>query len=121
MSVASKTLAIKARVYNQIRTDLYKKLQEDDGSPSYRPHRDWLVKNKGYSMLTDKEKLELFDKWFNLNKEAYTELNNYKRKRRINKKKYERRLKDGYFDRKAAKRQKSKEYLELQKQLAHAI
>ena len=59
-SIALKTMAIKARVYNQIRTDLYKK------------HNDSLSKE---------QKIEFFDKWFTLNHNAHWELVDYKRKR----------------------------------------
>ena len=71
MSTALKTMAIKARVYNQIRTDLYKKYLEETTTTKYFK----------YEVLTDEEKLKLFDKWFKLNKEAHQELNTYKRKR----------------------------------------
>jgi hypothetical protein len=58
--IALKTMGIKASVYNQIRTDLYKKRLEN---------------------ITPAEKEKLFDKWFGLNSLAHTELNNYKSKR----------------------------------------
>ena len=96
--VALKTMGIKSRVYNQIRTDLYNKLLEDDGTPSYKVWRDFMVKTKGATVLTDKEKIELFDKWFALNKEAHQELNNYKSKRQykayIHKLREERKIKE---------------------------
>ena len=60
-SVSLKTLAIKARVYNQIRTDLY---------------------NKKLETISESEKDSLFEKWFGLNKEAHNELNDYKSKRK---------------------------------------
>ena len=48
--IASKTMAIKARVYNQIRTDLYKKHLTSN----------YLVTYKKEHLLTETEKLELF-------------------------------------------------------------
>lgn len=71
-SVANKTMAIKARVYNIIRTDLYKKIIKETTYTKYRKIK----------ALTDKDKLELFEKWFLLNQEAHKELNNYKEKRK---------------------------------------
>lgn len=58
--IALKTMGIKARVYNQIRTDLYKK------------HLD---------QISDNEKIEFFNKVFGLNLAAHRELNDYKSKR----------------------------------------
>ncbi len=70
-NIALKTLAIKARVYNQIRIGLFNKVLE--ATP--------LSRFKKMEVLTDEKKLELFNKWFELNKEAHIELNNYKKKR----------------------------------------
>lgn len=73
--VALKTLAIKARVYNQIRTDLYKKRLDK---------------------ITEKEKIAFFDKIFELNREAHNELNAYKAKRQYKEKIHQDRIKRGY-------------------------
>lgn len=54
-------MGIKARVYNQIRTQLFKKKLED---------------------ITPEEKLAYFNGWFALNQEAHAELNAYKSKRK---------------------------------------
>ena len=59
-NTALKTLAMKARVYNQIRKDLYKKRLDQ---------------------IKDKEKIEFFDKVFQLNHETHWELIAYARKR----------------------------------------
>jgi hypothetical protein len=58
--VALKTLAMKARVYNYIRKELYKKKIED---------------------ISAEEKIILFDTIFAMNKESHWELNFYKEKR----------------------------------------
>lgn len=71
-TVALKTMAIKARVYNQIRKDLYQKVLEEGYASKYR----------GYEILSDEKKLELFNKWFSLNSDSHHELNSYKRKRK---------------------------------------
>ena len=76
-NISLKTMAIKTRVYNQIRTDLFKKHLEENYKSKYNKE----------SILTEKEKLDLFDKWFNLNKLAHQELNEYKSKRRKKKSK----------------------------------
>lgn len=60
-NIALKTLGIKARVYNQIRTQLFKKRLED---------------------ITPEEKLAYFNGIFQLNLEAHRELNDYKQKRK---------------------------------------
>lgn len=60
-SIALKTMAIKARVYNKIRTALYKKHFED---------------------LKDEEKEEVLKMIFDMNHEAHWELNSYKSKRK---------------------------------------
>lgn len=59
--IALKTLGIKARVYNTIRTFLYKKRLEN---------------------ISVVEKVNFFDDLFKLNHEAHWELNNYKQKRK---------------------------------------
>ncbi len=58
--IAMKTMAIKARVYNFIRKSLYNQYLEN---------------------ISEKTKIELFDKIFGLNKEAHWELIRYKQKR----------------------------------------
>lgn len=85
-TVASKTMSIKARVYNQIRKDLFKEqaTKNDDGT---------IVP---FMTIEDKEKL--FNKWFILNKEAHLELNAYKRKRQEAKSIHEQRLKNGWYE-----------------------
>lgn len=60
INIALKTLAMKARVYNYIRKTLYKKKLEQ---------------------ISDKEKIEIFDKIFAMNFETHWELNAYKNKR----------------------------------------
>lgn len=104
MSVSHKTLSIKARVYNQIRKDLYKKTNED------------IIYNKlrGLEFITDEQKIELFNKWFDLNKEAHNELNEYKKKRKYKKTIQEDRIKRGVTP-------KVKMSKEQYQQLQHAI
>lgn len=74
-SIALKTLGIKARVYNQIRTKLYKKRLES---------------------FSTAEKAEFFDIIFNLNHEAHWELNAYKSKRKDKAKLHADRVARGY-------------------------
>lgn len=89
MSVALKTLSMKARVYNQIRTKLYKKRIED---------------------FSPEEKQKMFDEIFGLNLQTHWELNAYKQKRRDRKALYEARVKRGYkFKKKVSK----EDYLKL--------
>lgn len=59
-NIALKTLAMKARVYNKIRTFLYKQRLEN---------------------IKDKTKIEFFDEIFQMNHETHWELISYKRKR----------------------------------------
>lgn len=59
-SIALKTMAIKARVYNFIRKSLHKKRLED---------------------FNDSQKIQFFDQLFPLNHEAHWELHSYKKKR----------------------------------------
>jgi hypothetical protein len=61
VNISLKTMGIKARVANFIRTALYKKRLQQ---------------------ITDKEKIELFDKIWKLNDDAHFELNMYKSKRK---------------------------------------
>lgn len=85
MSVALKTLSMKARVYNQIRTKLYKKRIED---------------------FSPESKQKMFDEIFGLNLQTHWELNNYKQKRKDKKALYEERVKRGYvFKKKVSKEQ----------------
>ena len=92
MSTTLKTLSIKARVYNQIRVDLYK---------------------KRIDQISSTEKIEFFNKIFNLNVEAHNELNAYKQKRKDKKEIYEARVKRGYkFKKKISKEEYQKINLE---------
>lgn len=92
--VALKTLAIKARIANQIRTDLYK---------------------KNLDKISEKEKIELFDKWFQINHTSHWLLNGYKAKRKYKKEIYDARVARGYkFKKKQTKEEKEK-YLALSK------
>lgn len=75
----NKAMAIKARVYNKIRTALYKKRLED---------------------ISDKEKLEYFEQFFLLNREAHQELNRIKRKRKYRAQIHKARVERGYKFRK---------------------
>lgn len=61
INTALKTMGIKARVYNQIRKDLYKLRLEN---------------------ITPQQKHLFFDQWFSLNQAAHNELNDYKAKRK---------------------------------------
>lgn len=89
-----KTLAMKAKLANYIRKTLYKKQLDK---------------------LTQKEKLDIFDVIFSINKEMHYELLAYKSKRKDKKELYEARVKRGY---KFKKKTSKKEYLEnLQKNL----
>jgi hypothetical protein len=91
INTALKTLAMKARVYNQIRKDLYKKRLDS---------------------FTDKQKVEFFDKVFALNNETHWELLAYKEKRKDAKKLYEERVARGH---KFKKKTSKQEYLNSQK------
>ena len=70
--IALKTMAIKTKLANQIRTDIYKKHLEENFRTKY---------NKEV-ILTDEEKLKLFNEWFQLAKIMHIELTNYKAKRK---------------------------------------
>jgi hypothetical protein len=67
--IALKTLAIKARVYNQIRQAFFKgrmrRWQQEETLKSFTPE----------------DKIKFFDELFAMNWEAHWELNDYKRKR----------------------------------------
>lgn len=83
MSVAQKTLAMKARVYNQIRTILYK---------------------RNIDTFSLEEKQRIFDKIFGLNAETHWELIAYKQKRKDAKELFEARVARGYkFKKKTTK------------------
>jgi len=68
--VALKSMAMKTRVFNNIHTLLHDVVKE-------KPHYSKYPKR----VLTDKEKIEAFDKIFNDYKESKAELNCYKYKR----------------------------------------
>lgn len=98
-TVSSKTMAIKATVYNQIRKDLFKKINPiTPGAVTYAQ-----ANPKFGTFFTDKEKIALFDKWFNLNGIAHYDLNAYKRKRKEAKAIHEQRLKSDWYDKKLQK------------------
>lgn len=94
MSTESKTMAMKARVFNQIRKDINQKHLEEN----------FYTKYKDQKVLKEAEKLELFNKWFTLAKEAHGDLASYKRKRKGKKRIYEARVERGYkFKKKVSK------------------
>lgn len=84
MSVALKTLAMKARVYNQIRKNFYK---------------------KPITSFSPEEKIKMFDKIFGLNLETHWELNNYKHKRKAKATLYAERVARGYNFKKKTKKE----------------
>lgn len=84
MSVALKTLAMKARVYNKIRVTFYKR------------------KIESFSL---EEKQKMFDEIFGLNLQTHWELINYKQKRKDAKTLYEARVKRGYNFKKKTKKE----------------
>lgn len=84
MSVALKTMAMKARVYNKIRTSLYKKRLED---------------------ISKEEKIRMFDEIFIMNHETHWELNNYKQKRQAKAAIHAERVKRGYIFKKKVSKQ----------------
>lgn len=90
------TMAIKARVANQIRTELYKKQPKE---------------------ITDKEKLAFFDKVFDLNTEMHWELNFLKDKRKKQAKIHAIRLQNGYYAKRKIKAEAHKQHTEWQKSL----
>ena len=92
-SVSFKTMAIKARVYNQIRKDLHK-MPLVSIDPKFSD-REWY--------LTDKQKVDFFDKWFKLNHDANFELNQYKLKRKYKAKVEKLRAGTGYYKKKLEK------------------
>lgn len=83
---------MKARVYNKIRTFLYKKQLDK---------------------ITDKEKIEFFDEIYKENIITHWELINYKRKRQDKKVLYEERVKRGYN----FKKKKTKQEWEFEQEL----
>lgn len=83
MSTQLKTLAMKARVYNKIRTFLYKQ------------HLD---------KIPQKTKIEFFDEIFKMNHETHWELIAYKKKRKRKAKLHAERVARGYnFKKKTSK------------------
>src|SRR5688572_27510843 len=70
-TIALKTLAMKARVYNKIRIFLYKQLLEK---------------------IPDQSKIDFFNEIFEMNRATHWELIDYKRKRKDQKKLKEKRL-----------------------------
>lgn len=88
--VALKTLAIKATIANTIRTDLYKKRLDQ---------------------ISDKEKIELFDKWFAINHTSHWLLNSYKAKRKYKKEIHEARVARGYKFKKRQTKEEREKYL----------
>ncbi len=70
--VGFKTLSIKARIANILRKELYF-ITNDDYTLKY---------GKNKKKLTDKEKIEYFDKLLPLVQDMHRELNNYKSKRK---------------------------------------
>lgn len=86
----TKTLAIKARIANQIRTDLYKKRLEN---------------------ISEKEKIELFDKWFEINHTSHWLLNSYKAKRKYKRQIHEARVARGYKFKKRQTKEERDKYL----------
>jgi len=87
MSVALTTLSMKARVYNKIRTTLYK---------------------KQIDKISQEEKIKMFDEIFGLNLQTHWELINYKQKRKDKASLYAERVKRGY---KSKKKVKKEDYL----------
>ncbi len=78
---------MKARVYNQIRTKLYKKRIED---------------------FSPEDKQKMFDEIFGMNLQTHWELNHYKQKRKDKAQLYAERVKRGY---KFKKKVKKEDYL----------
>ena len=72
-SIALKTMAIKAKLSNWIRTELY-------NSTTLEKSKWW--KNRNKKVHTDSEKIEFFDQLYKLYNEMDQELTNYKHKRR---------------------------------------
>lgn len=70
--IALKTMAIKARVANLIRTNLY-----EFGTT------DWEIKYRNKKKLTEADKIRIFDMIFAANAEMHSELNAYKQDRKF--------------------------------------
>ena len=70
--IALKTMAIKARVANLIRTNLY-----EFGTT------DWEIKYRNKKKLTEADKIRIFDMIFAANAEMHSELNSYKQNRKF--------------------------------------
>lgn len=73
-TIASKTMAMKARVFNELRTALY-------GQIKYR-NRHIGIKYKQITELSDEEKIEIYDRMLLSLLESHWELNDYKAKRK---------------------------------------
>lgn len=93
-TIPLKTLAMKARVYNQIRTDLYKKKLDQ---------------------ISKEDKIKLFDKIFQLNHITHWELNNYKAKRQYKTEIHQARIDRGYKFKKKQTKEEIEKYLAITK------
>lgn len=71
-AIALKTMAIKARLANIIRTTLFEYSESE-----------YQIKYKGKKRLTSEDKLKIFDEIFKHNQEMHAELNAYKSKRKF--------------------------------------
>jgi hypothetical protein len=71
-AIALKTMAIKARLANIIRTTLFEYSESE-----------FQIKYKGKKRLTQEDKLRIFDEIFKQNTEMHAELNAYKSKRKF--------------------------------------
>jgi hypothetical protein len=72
IQTALKTMAMKARVANLIRTTLF-----EFGTT------DWEIKYRNKKKLTEEDKIRIFDMIFEANKEMHDELNAYKQNRKF--------------------------------------
>lgn len=70
-SIALKTMSMKSRLANFIRTNLYN-----------FSTNDYEIKYKGKKKITDQDKIEFFDKMYPIYKEMESELRTYKDKRK---------------------------------------
>ena len=70
-SIALKTMSMKSRLANFIRTNLYN-----------FSTNDYEIKYKGKKKITDQDKIEFFDKMYPIYKEMESELRAYKDKRK---------------------------------------
>ena len=95
----TKTTAIKAKAYNAIQ-QLFRSNRKYDWTK-----RQYVEHNPLFE-LSDKEKIALITP---IMQEVIQELDQYKRKRKDKNKVHELRLTNGYYEKKAAKRAKSKD------------